>query len=78
MQMGKSVIVTRIDALAEYVEDGRTAIFIDNESSQLRDALHRLHADTSLYEEIAENAKRKVTEEFSERKLGERVGAILL
>lgn len=78
MQMGKPVIVTRTDALAEYVEDGCTAIFIDNEPTQLRDALHRLHADPSLYEDIAENAKRKVTEEFSERKLGERVGAILL
>ncbi len=78
MQIGKPVIVTRTDALAEYVEDGCTAIFIDNEPTQLRNALHRLHADPSLYEEIVENAKRKVADEFSERKLGEHVGAILL
>lgn len=77
MQMGKPVIVTRTDALAEYVEDGHTAIFIDNEPAQLRDALLRLHADPSLYEKITENARRKVTEEFSERNLGEHVGEFL-
>ena len=74
MQMGKPVIVTRTDALTEYVEDGRTALFIDNKPDQLRDALNRLETDQQLYDSLAENARRKVSEEFSERKLGEHIG----
>lgn len=78
MQMGKPVIVTRTDTLSTYVDDGMTAIFIDNTPSQLLDALDRLYTDPQLYADISRNATRKVATDFSERALGANVGNLKL
>ena len=77
MQMGKPVIVTRTDTLSTYVDDGKTAIFIDNTPEQLLDALHQLTTDPARYDSISQNASLKMAKEFSERALGTNIGKLI-
>lgn len=77
MLLGKPVIVTRTHALSSYVEDGKTAVAIENSPAELLEALDELYKDDEKYADISRYAAEKVRHNYSERTLGSNVGSLI-
>lgn len=58
MATGTPVITTRIDAIEEYIDDGKNGILVSPENiDALTEALGRLASDTALRERLAESGR---------------------
>ena len=77
MLLGKPVIVTRTHALSPYIEEGKSAITIENTADELLDALDELYNDDAKYAEISKIAAEKVRQNFSEHTLGSNIGHLI-
>jgi glycosyltransferase involved in cell wall biosynthesis len=60
MAAGKTIIASNIPSIKEIVEDGKEAILIDpNKSEMLKKAILRIYSDHELRDNLSKNAKRK-------------------
>mgnify|MGYP001137173066 CR=1 FL=1 len=70
MTMGKVVIVTKIPPLEHYIEDGKTGLFVEpNNSEDFREKILFLLQNPQEIERIGKNAKEKMEESKSGRKI---------
>ena len=70
MAMGVPVAATRVSAIPELVEDGKTGLLVSPRSpEQLADAVQRLLTDSALRERIIENSRTRVRRHFNNRHL---------
>lgn len=64
---GKPAVVTRTPTVSEYLEDGRTALFVERHNAgQMRGAIARLAADRALRERLGEAALAEYERRFSQ------------
>ena len=64
LQLGKPVIATRCPGLSDYLEDGITALLMDNTHESLADCIERL-SDPLVYEQLSQKAKESFHNYFS-------------
>ena len=76
MMLGKPVIITRNNALQEYVQDGKTGIVIEKTEQALADAVKTLE-NADLYRAISQNAREHFVKNYTYEQLGKNVGSNL-
>lgn len=76
MMLGKPVIMTKNNALQEYVADGQTGIIIDKTENALHEALARLNEEDT-YRAISEKARAYFEQNYTFTQLGRSVGEVL-
>jgi glycosyltransferase involved in cell wall biosynthesis len=70
MAMGVPVVATRVSAIPELVEDGRTGLLVDpGEHGEMAQCMAKLLGDQQLRHRIIAAGRRRVGEEFDNRKL---------
>jgi len=68
MAMGVPVLATRVSALPELVEDGKTGLLVPpGQPEKMAQAMGRLLTDHALRNQIIPAARRRVTEQFNNR-----------
>lgn len=74
MASGCAVVGTRVSGIPELIEDQRDGLLVEaRQPQQLADALQRLLADAELRRRLADQGRRRVTDEFDARKEGARL-----
>lgn len=76
MMLGKPVIITKNNALQEYVLDGQTGLVIEKTAAALKEALEALD-DTPRYEKMSAGARNHYERNYTYKQLGKSVGTIL-
>jgi glycosyltransferase involved in cell wall biosynthesis len=70
MAMGVPVLATRISAIPELVEDGHTGLLVDpGRPEEMARSMVRLLVDRNLRRRIITTARRRVMEDFDNRRL---------
>ncbi len=64
LQLGKPVIATRCPGLSDYLQDGTTALLMDNTHEGLEGCIDKL-SDESLYNSLSQNAKESFRKYYS-------------
>jgi glycosyltransferase involved in cell wall biosynthesis len=78
MAMGRPVVASERETLADYVADGETALMVPAEDPDaLRSALDRALGDRELAESIGAASRRRVEERFTTRHVAERLAPII-
>ncbi len=77
MAMGVPVLATRVSAIPELVEDGRTGLLVDpGEHEEMAQCMVKLLGDEELRHRIIAAARRRVREEFNNRELIQELAAV--
>lgn len=76
MQMGKPIIITKSKGITDYLENLKTAIFINNTKTELLEKLSILYTDNELYNYISKNQKETFQLKFSIENLGKNIGQL--
>lgn len=77
MAMGVPVLATRVSAIPELVEDGVTGLLVDpGQPEPMAEAMAKLLMDRSLRDSIIEAARQRIRENFDNRKLINKLGAV--
>jgi glycosyltransferase involved in cell wall biosynthesis len=77
MAMGVPVLATRVSAIPELVEDGRTGLLVDpGEHEQMAQCMVKLLGDEELRQRIITAARRRVREEFDNRELIQKLAEV--
>jgi glycosyltransferase involved in cell wall biosynthesis len=77
MAMGVPVIATRVSAIPELVEDGRTGLLVDpGEYGEMAQCMVKLLGDEKLRHRIITAGRRRVKEEFNNRELIQKLAAV--
>jgi glycosyltransferase involved in cell wall biosynthesis len=77
MAMGVPVLATRVSAIPELVEDGRTGLLVDpGEHEAMAQCMVKLLGDEELRHRIIAAARRRVREEFNNRELIQKLAAV--
>ena len=77
MAMGVPVLATRVSAIPELVEDGRTGLLVDpGEHQQMAQCMAKLLVGEELRQRIIDSARRRVREEFDNRELIQRLAEV--
>ncbi len=72
MALGKCCVASDTDAIPEAVEHLETGFLIaPGDSATLADAIENLLRDDALRLKLGANARKKVVEEFNDKKLGQ-------
>jgi glycosyltransferase involved in cell wall biosynthesis len=70
MAMGVPVLATRVSAIPELVEDGRTGLLVDpGQAEAMARCMVRLLVDDRLRQRIIDAARRRVVKDFNNRRL---------
>jgi glycosyltransferase involved in cell wall biosynthesis len=70
MAMGVPVLATRVSAIPELVEDGRTGVLVEpGQSEAMAEGMARLLFDLNLRNRVITGARQKVRDDFDNRKL---------
>jgi len=70
MAMGVPVLATRVSAIPELIEDGRTGVLVNpGQPEAMAQSMVRLLVDGNLRKRIITAARRRVREEFNNRRL---------
>jgi glycosyltransferase involved in cell wall biosynthesis len=78
MAMGRPVVATERSTLAEYVDEGRTAVTVPaGDAGALADAVERVLDDPGLGAELGAAARRRVEERHTTRHFAARLATIL-
>ncbi|MBO4871687.1 MAG: glycosyltransferase family 4 protein [Muribaculaceae bacterium] len=77
MALGKPLIVTRSQALADYVQDGVHALVIDKTPPALLQAMERLNQDTDLYHRLSVASRERFAGHHSIGALARDVASLL-
>ena len=72
-QAGKPVIVTRNSSAHDYINDGIDGFIIEKTKAALIAKLDLLDSNPTLYKEMSANALRAFMENYTSRKMGERL-----
>ena len=68
--MGVPVVGTRVSSIPELVEDGRTGLLVPpGDPAAMAGAMQRLLTDTGFRDRIIAAGRRRVLEEFDNRRL---------
>jgi glycosyltransferase involved in cell wall biosynthesis len=77
MACGKPVIATRSNGAADYVSDGTTALLVDaGDRAGLREKIRYLLEHPGAATAMGEAARKKIREEYSGERFGERAYAL--
>ena len=77
MAMGKPVVASEIDQLAEIFQDGKEIILIEpGNVRELAGAILKLASDPKYRQEIGSNAKKKVLETYTWEKNARKIISI--
>ena len=77
MAMGVPVLGTRVSAIPELVEEGRTGLLVDpGEPEAMAQSMVKLLGDAELRHRIIDSARRRVREEFNNRELIQQLAEI--
>jgi glycosyltransferase involved in cell wall biosynthesis len=77
MAMGVPVLGTRVSAIPELVEEGRTGLLVDpGEPEAMAKSMVKLLRDEELRHRIIDSARRRVREEFNNRELIEKLATV--
>jgi len=77
MAMGVPVLATRVSAIPELVEDGRTGLLVDpGEPEAMAQSMVKLLSDAELRHRIIDTAGQRVREEFDNQKLIQKLAEI--
>lgn len=76
MQMGKPIIITKSKGITDYLDNGKTAIFINNTKNELLEKISILYNDENLYNYISKNEQRNFQDLFSVSNLGKNIGRL--
>jgi len=77
MAMGVPVLATRVSAIPELVEDGRTGLLVDpGEPEAMAQSMVKLLCDAELRHRIIDSAGQRVREEFDNRKLIQKLAEV--
>jgi glycosyltransferase involved in cell wall biosynthesis len=70
MSMGVPVVATEVSAIPELVDDGVTGLLVrPGQPERLAEAMQRMLTDPELRKRVIPAAKKRVAEQFSNRKL---------
>jgi len=70
-------LATRVSAIPELVEDGRTGLLVDpGEHEEMAQCMVKLLGDEELRHRIIAAARRRVREEFNNRELIQELAAV--
>jgi glycosyltransferase involved in cell wall biosynthesis len=74
MAMGKAIVASALDQIAEVLEDGRTALLVKpGDAGEVAEAIKRLAADEQLRNELGRNARETALERHTWRQNARRV-----
>jgi glycosyltransferase involved in cell wall biosynthesis len=77
MAMGVPVLATRVSAIPELVEEGRTGLLVDpGEPEAMAQSMVKLLSDVELRHRIIDSARRRVREDFDNRKLIQKLAEV--
>jgi glycosyltransferase involved in cell wall biosynthesis len=77
MAMGVPVLATRVSAIPELVEDGRTGLLVEpGQPEAMATGMVRLLIDQNLRQRIITAARQQVREDFDNRKLIQKLAAV--
>ena len=77
MAMGVPVLGTRVSAIPELVEEGRTGLLVEpGEPKAMAQSMVKLLGDEELRHRIIDSARRRVREEFNNRELIQKLAEI--
>ena len=75
--MGVPVLATRVSAIPELVEDGRTGLLVDpGEHEAMAQCMVKLLGDEELRQRIISAARQRVREEFNNRELIQKLATV--
>ena len=75
--MGVPVLATRVSAIPEIVEDGRTGLLVDpGEPEAMAQCMVKLLGDEKLRQRIITAARQRVREEFNNQELIQQLAAV--
>ena len=77
MQLGKPIIFTESDGIADYVINGYNGIIVKKEKEALITALQELYSNNSLYMTLSQNARLEYDKKYSIKRLGNNVGDLI-
>ena len=77
MMFGKPVIVTKTETVTDYILDGVNGIIVEKEKESLLQAVEKLYTDEMLYHRLSEQTRKIFKEEFSLKKMAEKIGSFL-
>ena len=70
LAMGVPVVGTRVSSIPELVEDGRTGLLVPpGDPAAMAGAMQRLLTDTGFRDRVIAAGRRRVNEEFDNRRL---------
>ena len=72
MQIGVPLLVTPVGTVPELLEDGVSALFIDQSVESILESLNRIYCDNELYVNLSINSRREI-EQIDWDQLRERV-----
>lgn len=77
MAMGVPVVATTVSAIPELVEDGRSGLLVPpGDPEKLAAAMVRMLTNKSLKQQVIENGKNRVIQNFDNKKLIEDLAAV--
>jgi glycosyltransferase involved in cell wall biosynthesis len=77
MAMGVPVLATRVSAIPELVEDGRTGVLVEpGQPEAMAEGMARLLFDLNLRNRVIAGARQKVRDDFDNRKLINNLAAL--
>jgi glycosyltransferase involved in cell wall biosynthesis len=74
MQLGKPVIITESEGIADYIIHGYNGLIIKKEKDALINTLRLLYSDKELYKKLSQNGQSEYKKKYSVKQLGENVG----
>lgn len=75
--MGVPVVATTVSAIPELVEDGRSGLLVPpGDPEKLAAAMVRMLTNKSLKQQVIENGKNRVIQNFDNKKLIEDLAAV--
>ena len=73
MRAGLSIVASRLPGVQELVDDGQSALLVDNDPAALAQTLTRLLGDASLREQLGAQARARFEREFSPQHMAAQV-----
>ena len=77
MELGKPVIVTESDGIADYMQQGKNGYSVSKTSEAIKKAILDLKNNPRIYEEISTYSKQYFSEHYTVSAMGRNIGSII-